>query len=210
MNEFLRRYVNSEEKGDFIEIENGRYVNRLFQLSFEIPKSWHVLKLEKFDKMARKQKLKESLDFLKDSLYNVFGHPCLVLTKYNPDSNELDGVVSPTINFSIINKDSEPNTTLKEYALQLDLQEDESILNKFKVTNIGKEFELKGHKRIIVDTEYLFEHTELDRPVMVEMKVLNIDYNDFYLDFSMTQCKNQNQTADTEFEEFMKSIILNE
>ena len=43
---------------------------------------------------------------------------------------------------------------------------------------------------------------------MVEMKVLNIDYEDYFLDFSMTQCKNQGQIADNEFTGFMNSIKL--
>jgi len=209
MNKFLSNLINSPSEENFIEIVDNIYQNKLFNISFEIPQGWHVVQLEKFNEIARKQKFKDSAEFLKEYLYDSIGFPCCIITKYDPDSDLYDGIVSPTINFSISPRENEePNISLKEYALLLDIDEDESILNNFRVLEVGDVFQHAGYNHVYVETEYLFEHPELESPVMVEMTVLNVEYGDFFLDFSMTQCKSQGEIADVEFKLFFDSIML--
>lgn len=209
MNKFLNNLINSSYDENIVEVIDNIYHNKLFDISFEIPQSWHIVQLEKFNELAKKQKFKDSVEFLKEYLYSSIGFPCCVITKYDPDSDLYDGIVSPTINFSISPKENEkPNISLRDYALLLDINEGESILNNFKILEKGDVFQHGGYSHIYMETEYLFEHPELDPPVMVEMTVLNIEYEDFFLDFSMTQCKSQGEIADNEFKLFFNSIIL--
>jgi len=73
-------FKSSNEKR-IVEIKNNVYQNNLFNISFQIPKSWHVVQVEDFNKLATKQKFKESAEFLKDYVFETIGSPCLVTTK---------------------------------------------------------------------------------------------------------------------------------
>ena len=101
---------------------------------------------------------------------------------------------------------------MQDYANSINLNPEVNpyhMLKRFKVLKYGSVNEKNGYKFIMHETEYLLEHKELKEPVMVELNILNIDYGDFFLDFSMSQCKAQNETADDEFRQVLDSIKLN-
>jgi len=108
----------------------------------------------------------------------------------------LDDIISPIIHFTINPKENEdPNITIKKYADLIDLSEDECILNNYKVVKKGDVFVHNDYNNIIYETEYLFDHPEIKKPEMVEMFFLYIEYVNFFLGFSMTQCRNRGEIA---------------
>jgi len=207
---YFQSLLNKQIDKDIVEVIDNSYINHLFNVSFEIPQNWNFIHLEKFNELASKQTFKYSYEDLKEFMFSSEGSTFCVATKYDPDSDEHDGIISPTINFGIISKDLDnKDISLIDYALQVDINEQYSILKDFKILNKGEVFSQNGFDHISIDTEYLFEHPELDKGIMVELTILNIDFGDFFLDFSMTQCKYQGEIANEEFNTFIKSIGLN-
>ena len=102
------------------------------------------------------------------------------------------------------------NITLQEYAEKLAYQCDAEypMLKNFKILNRGEIFTQSYHNFILYNTEYLFEHPDLVNGIMVELNVLNIELEDFFLDFSMTHCKAQNEIETEVFNNFVKSIHI--
>ena len=210
-NEYLIKLLNRGHSDALkpIIFENGFYINRLFGISFLIPEGQHIVGFNKFEETLRNQKLQGLYELRKDLLLD---EPALLITKYNIESDEMDGIVTPTINFQIIPKDLNLTISLQDYANSINLNPEVNpyhMLKRFKVLKYGSVNEKNGYKFIMHETEYLFEHKELKEPVMVELNILNIDYGDFFLDFSMSQCKAQNETADDEFSQVLDSIKLN-
>jgi hypothetical protein len=192
-------------------VENGSYINRLLGISFKIPEGWNIVQIDRFDEIKRMQKLQGIYEDFKDEIYNHVGNPLLLCTKYHPDSKDHDGIVTPTINFSVITRTEEnKNVSLLEYAEQLSTKSEfgyEPIKN-FRITNRGSICEYQKHNFIKYETEYLFEHEELPGGIKVEMDVINVELEDFFLDFSMTHAKEQGEVATKEFDEVINSIKI--
>jgi len=205
--EWVESFINGNK--DFVYIENDRYHNKLFGISFEIPRDWYILTYNDFDNAFNQQALVGEFEHFKNELYQCISQPSLLISKYSPASEEHNGIISPVVNFSIIAKEPEfRGLTLTEYA---DLLESENplgynMLKNFRITNKGRLFKKDGFEVILYETEYLFEHIETDTAVMVEMYVWNIDFGDFFLDFSMTECKGRGQFAKQDFQNIIESI----
>lgn len=164
-----------------------------------------------FHNIVRQQILVGEFEHFKDELYNCIGQPSLFISKFDPSSDKYYGLVSPVLNFSIIPKYPEyEGLSLTEYADLIDKDNyfGYSMLKKFRVINKGDLFKSNGVNHVLYETEYLFEHEEMDGGIMVEMSILNIDYGDFFLDFSMTGCKTQGNTVSVELENILESITL--
>ena len=103
-NEYLIKLLNRGHSDALkpIIFENGFYINRLFGISFLIPEGWHIVGFNKFEETLRNQKLQGLYELRKDLLLD---EPALLITKYNIESDEMDGIVTPTINIQINPKD---------------------------------------------------------------------------------------------------------
>ncbi len=212
LNKYIENLLSEKSRGtdSFIRFENNRYINDLFGISFQLPNSWFIINTNQIKEAASNQKLVGEYEYYKEKL-NFFDLPALIVTKYNPDSEKYNGLISPTLNFNIISKNPNfKNLSLLEYA---DLIESKDgfgyhMLKEFNVLTKGKVYNNNGYDFIKYDTEYLFEHEELTFGIKVELSVLNIDYGDFFLDFSMTDSKYQNQIETENFAMIEKSIEL--
>lgn len=133
---------------------------------------------------------------LKDIIRAFSDRPSFFATKFDPNNDQLYGLISPTINFDIIQKnlDNDTHSSLRAYADSIERVEGfgYSMLKEFKVKTKSDVWDISGFQSIKYETEYLFEHPELNSGIMVELSILNIDYGDFFLDFSMSDCKAQN------------------
>lgn len=212
-NKYLEKLFNNtfSPNDEIVTIKDGVYENRLFEIKFNIPTNWHLVGVNKYEEINSKQILNGDADkYKKELLDSLYGYTCFI-TKYHPDTDEHDGIVTPTVAFSILCKDDGyKNTSLEEYAELLDPSNNSfHPLKKFKILEKGNIYQKDHYNHILYKTEYLFEHQEIEKGIMVEMDVLNIDYNDIFLDFSMTQCKVQGEVAQKEFDELIKSITLN-
>jgi len=202
---------NNDNNIKFIELSNGSYLNKLFGIQFNFPADWFVLNREQVVNSAENQLFVGEYEHHKEK-FEINELPALLITKYNPSLDKYYGLISPTINFSIIPKHPDYlGLSLVEYA---DLIENARHfgyhpLKNFRVLNKGELEKIDNFNSIIYKTEYLFEHEELDFGIMVQMQVLNIDYEDFFLDFSMTDCLTQNQKESRNFENLIQSIKLN-
>src|SRR5258708_6994431 len=196
---------------ELVQIKDSAYCNELFGISFLIPKDWYVVSVNRFGRLFNDQILVGEYEHYKDEIFKFLDQPSLVVSKYDPNSEKYHGLVSPVIIFSIVPKEPDyKDFTLKQYASLIEQQGElgYNMLKKFQVTNRGEVFKHRGFDSIMYETEYLFEHTEIDEGIMVEMFVFNIDYVDFFLDFSMTECRTQNQIAKGEFNDALNTIRL--
>lgn len=210
-NNYIEKLLSKQIGGSdsFIQLNNDQYINDLFGISFHLPKGWHIINPSQVKEAASNQKLIGEYEYYKEAL-NLFTLPSLMVTKYNPDAHEYYGLVTPTLNFSIISKNPDyKNFSLVRYA---DMIEGDGfgyhMLKEFNVLHKGDIYKNNGYDCIKYNTEYLFEHEELDFGIKVELSVLNIDYGDFFLDFSMTDCKFQNQDESASFKMIENSIEL--
>ena len=210
--DYLNQLINRQDDIPVVEIENNHYKNNLFNIEFDIPSKWHVLTMAKFREEGLKQIVNESFESIKSDILDFLGAPTLVLTKYDVNSEEHDGIVTPTISLNIIPKENHlEDVTLQEYAEYLsegDGEGEERMVKEFSITKKGNIYYKDGYEFIQYDTRYLFQTSKLTDGIMVEMAVLYADYNDFFLDFSMTGCKEQGNSEKHTFDRFINSIKL--
>ncbi len=212
LNSYIEKLLSDKarDSDSFIRFEKGRYINDLFGISFQLPKNWFIINANQIKEAANNQKLIGEYEYHKEEL-DFFQLPSILVTKYNPDSDKYYGLVTPTLNFNIISKNPDfQNLSLREYADLIECKDGFGyhMLKDFNVSKKGNVYTDKGYDFIKYDTEYLFEHEELDIGIPVELSVLNIDYGDFFLDFSMTDSKYQNQIETESFTIIEKSIEL--
>lgn len=205
-------FANKDLVDESVTIKNGIYENKIFDISFKIPDGWNIVCFDTYHEKMREFKFQGILEIAKEKLLTLFDTPFCVVTKYDLESKEYDGIVSPTINFNIIPQDNNSGKmTLDDHADSLTINPEVSpyhFIKGFKVKNKYPINPINGHKGIKIETEYLFENEELKEPVIVEMDVNFIEYGDFLLDFSMSHCHAQNQIATKEFKEVLESIKL--
>ncbi len=210
--DYLNQLINRQEDVPVVEINNNNYRNNLFKIEFEIPPKWHILSMAKYREEGLKQIVNESFESIKSDILDFLGPPSLVLTKYDVDSEEHDGIVTPTISLNIIPKENHlEDVTLQEYAEYLsegDGDGEERMVKEFSITNKGNIYYKDGYEFIQYDTRYLFEYSKLTDGIMVELAFLYTDYNDFFLEFGMTGCKAQGNSEKHTFDRFINSIKL--
>lgn len=186
------------------------YINKKMGILFNKPQNWGFINIKDFGKLKDEQILGNGWNDSKDEVWEEIGDPICIATKYHLDLEVHKGVFSPTITLNVTHKSELSDIDFDSYEELLSLSQEgaASILNNFKITEKYKPYILSGCKFHEYDAEYLFEHVELENPILVELKVIKAEHNNFYYDFNCHQSKEQNQVAFKEFEEFKKSIRL--
>ena len=184
------------------------YVNRKLGILFEKPDLWNFVGVKDFGKLKHEQILGNDWEEDKDEVWEEIGDPICIVTKYPIDNPKYKGVFSPTMVLHITHK-SELDTE-RSFQEHMDISEHNltEILTDFKVVKRYKPYLLSGCKFYENDSEYLFEHVELKKPVQTELKLLVAEHNDFYYYFNFHQSKEQNQIVHREIDAMKNSIKL--
>ncbi|MFC5271549.1 hypothetical protein [Adhaeribacter terreus] len=186
------------------------YINKKLGILFHKPKSWGFIKVADFGKLKDSQILNEGWEEIKELVHEEIGEPICIATKYYHDSPDNKGIFSPTITLNITPKEELEDLGYESFEELLKLSKEgvSQILKDFKVLKEYEPYYLSGSKFYEYDAQYLFEHIDIDKPLLVELKVLKAEHNGFYYDFNCHQSSEQNQVAIREFDEFKKSIKL--
>lgn len=193
-----------------IAINDNVYINKKLGILFEKPADWGFVAVKDFGKLKSEQIIGEGLEETAEEILEELGDPICITTKYFQDKPEHKGVFSPTITLNVTPKHEleylgyetfEDLVRASEYGVS-------SLLKDFKIVKRYDPVTISGCKFYEYDTEYLFEHVEIDKPLKTELKVLKAEHRGFYYDFNCHQSKAQGQRADREFELFKSSIKL--
>ena len=186
------------------------YINKKLGIMFTIPKNWGFVKIKDFGKLKEDQILDGHYESIKHEVYENLGDPICIVTKYYKDIPENNGLFSPTIILKI-NPKSEFNSyghknfeELANWSIHLS----ESVLKENKIIKEYEPYISNNCQFFEHDSEYLFEHAELENPIKVEQKSIKFEHQNFYYQFSCHQSIETNQIASQEFQEFKKSIKL--
>jgi len=193
-----------------VVVNDNIYVNKKLGILFHKPQDWGFIDVKDFGELKRKQILGEGLDEMDDEIWDELDDPICMATKYYQDKPEHKGVFSPTITLNITPKQELEYLGYQtfEELIEMSKHSVSVMLKDFKIIKRYEPYYLSNCKFYEFDTEYMFEHIELDGPLKVELKVLKAEHNGFYYDFNCHQSKTQKQYADYEFEEFKKTIKL--
>lgn len=193
-----------------IAINDNAYVNKKLGILFYKPQHWGFVSIKDFGKLKSEQVIGHGLDMSTDEIWNNLGDPICVATKYYQDRPELRGVFSPTITLNVTPKAELENLGYDtfEEIIGMSPYGISKILKDFNITKEYDPYLISGCKFYEFDAAYYFEHTDINEPLKVELKVLKAEHNGFYYDFNCHQSKAQNQIADLEFEKFKQSIQL--
>ena len=193
-----------------VAINDNIYVNKKLGILFEKPSNWGFIAIKDFGKIKSEQVIGHGLEESTEEIWKELGDPICIATKYYQDKPEYKGVFSPTITLNITPKQELEYIGFETFEILM-------AMSEFGVSHILKDFKVvKRYEPIIIsnckfyeyDAEYLFEHTEIEEPLKVELKVLKAEHNGFYYDFNCHQSATQNQIAVKEFEDFKRSIKL--
>ena len=193
-----------------VALNGNAYINKKIGLIFYKPNDWDFVAVKDFGKLKKAQIIGEDIDLNADEIWNDLGDPICVITKYCQDLPSNKGIFSPTITVQITAKEEiqdEEEVSFKEL-IGMSLLGVSTILKDFKVLKEHEPYSLSGVTFYEFDSEYLFEHIDISKPLKVELKTLKAEHNGFYYDFNCHQSNAQNQLAGKEFEEFKKSIKL--
>ena len=193
-----------------IAINDNAYVNKKLGVLFYKPQDWGFISVKDFGKLKNEQIIGEGSDLTTEEIWNELGDPICIATKYCQDNPEYKRVFSPTITLNITPKEELEDFGIETFEEVIELSEYgiAEVLKDFKVTKRYNPYFISNCKFYERDSEYLFEHIELDAPLKVELKTLSTEHNGFYYDFNCHQSKIQNQYADKEFEDFKRTIKL--
>lgn len=193
-----------------VAVNNNAYVNKKLGILFQKPQNWEFVAIRDFGKIRSEQVIGAGLEDTADTIWDTLGEPICIATKYYQDRPEHKGVFSPTITLNITPKEELEDLGYDtfEKLMAMSAYGTSTILKDFQVIKKYKPYSISNCKFYEYDAEYLFEHTEINQPLKVELKVLKTEHNGFYYDFNCHQSKTQKQFADKEFEEFKKTIRL--
>lgn len=214
-NEFLRLMTLAlsgivVDPSKAVVTNNNFYINKKLGVLFQKPSSWGFIHVKDFGKLKDQQILGNGWNELKEDVWRDLGDPICLATKYFDDKPEYKGIFSPTITLQVTplteladfgHESFEELIAMSEYGIS-------QILKDFKVLKRHDPYFISGSKFYEFDSQYLFEHMEMNEPVLVELKTLKTEHNGFYYDFNCHQSISQNQIAHNEFEEFKQSIKL--
>ncbi|TYA53221.1 hypothetical protein [Formosa maritima] len=189
---------------------NEYYINKKLGIMFTIPKSWGFVKIKDFGKIKDEQILDSFYESIKNEVYEDLGNPICIVTKYYEDLPEHDGLFSPSIILKMTPKsefDSYGHKNFEEL-IKMSRKNDNSVLKDYKIVNIYDPYTLNNCQFFEDDSEYLFEHKELEKSIKVEQKSIKFEHQNLYYQFSCHQSLEMNEKADIEFEAFKKSIKL--
>ncbi|RYY70844.1 MAG: hypothetical protein EOO13_05170 [Chitinophagaceae bacterium] len=186
------------------------YVNKKLGILFYKPDPWGFMYVKDFGKLRDGQILAEGWDTAKDLIWKELGDPIVIATKYYEDLPEYNGIFSPTITLNVTPKSELEDMNIRDYDEFLGMSEygTSRLLKNFTVVKRYEPYTISGCRFYEFDAEYLFEHIDLKKPLMAELKSIKAEHNGFYYDFNCHQSAEQNQIATIEFEEFKQSIKL--
>lgn len=186
------------------------YVNKRFGIIFHKPEEWSYIHVSDFGRLMDGQILPEWIEEDKNEIWQELGSPICISTKYPIDDPRYKGVFSPTITLQVTPKSEMEALGFHSFEEILDQSAEGTtyLLKDFRVLKRYEPQTINGSVLHEFDTEYTFEHEELEVPLKVELKALKAEHNGCYYDFNCHQSRMQNQIAEREFEEFKKSIQL--
>ena len=188
---------------------NDTYLNKKLGIAFNKPPGWYFLNMKDFGDLEDKQVFQLDVENINEVEWDD-NDPICVITKYDNESKSNDGRFSPAIvvdatpksiyeelgveNFEEFVKSSEYNTS--------------KILKKYKVIKRYAPYEIYGVKTYEVDIRYIFEHQDLKRGFTAEYKSIKFEHNHLYYEINMHFSSFQNEYAEPEYRNFIKSIKL--
>ncbi|MGZ8538302.1 MAG: hypothetical protein ACXWV9_08575 [Flavisolibacter sp.] len=186
------------------------YINKKLGILFHKPTTWEFVSIKDFGMLKKGQILGNGMDDFKDQIWEDFGDPICIITKYYPETPKNKGIFSPTITLHITPVEEFKDIEYENFKELMQMSEYSTtrFLTQFKVVKRHLPYNLSASKFYEYDAEYLFEHVDLKEPLKVELKVLKTEHNGFYYDFNCHQSSAANQTANKEFEQFKASIKL--
>ncbi|MCX8531470.1 hypothetical protein [Chryseobacterium luquanense] len=189
---------------------NNIYVNKKLGIYFVKPENWGFIAVKDFGTLKNKQLIGSGLEEDSDEIWKELGDPICMITKFYENAPEYYGIFSPTITLNVT-----PKSELEylgcvtfEEIIEMSAIGTSSLLKDFKIIREYIPYTINNIKFHEFDAEYLFEHIEIDKPLLVELKILKTEHNGYYYDFNFHQSKTQNQTAEVEFQKFISSIQL--
>lgn len=193
-----------------VGINKNAYVNRKLGILFQKPEGWQYVYVHDFGELKKRQKLSNRTKLSDDEIWEEMGDHICVITKYAPDKPEFHGIFSPTITVSAT---PEPEMFDRgiygiQHLNELSADGTAKILKKFKRLKTYPVYTVSEVEFHEFDAEYLFEHVELERPLLVQLKTIRALSNGIYYDFNFHQSNQAQQTAEKEFADFKVSIRL--
>ena len=193
-----------------VVVNDNAYVNKKLGILFYKPQDWGFIAVKDFGKLKSEQVIGQRIDMTTDEIWNDLGDPICIATKYYQDKPEQRGIFSPTITLNVTPKSEledlgygtfEELIGMSHYGIS-------KILKDFRVTKEYEPYLISGSNFYEFDAEYMFEHVDIDQPLIVELKVLKVEHHGYYYDFNCHQSKAQNQTAELEFTRFIETVKL--
>lgn len=193
-----------------VAINENAYVNKKLGLIFYKPQDWGFIEVKDFGKLKSEQIIGTGIDETTDEIWKKLKDPVCIATKYYQDRPEYKGIFSPTITLNITPKSELENLGFETFEELISMSHYgiSKILKDFKVVKTYDPYKISGCNIYEFDTEYMFEHIEIENPLIVELKVLKVEHNEYYYDFNCHQSKSQTQYADKEFSIFKNNIKL--
>ncbi len=183
------------------------YINKSLGILFYKPDNWGFVNVKDFGKIKDEQILGNGLEEIKEKIWDELGDPICIATKYPYDLPEYKGIFSPTITLNITPKEEFGSSSF-EQVIKMSQLGVTMLLKDFKVLKRHEPYAISGSRFYEFDSEYIFEHVDLNHHLKVELKTLKTEHNGIYYDFNCHQSFAQNQNAVKEFEEFKKTIKL--
>jgi len=193
-----------------VAVNENVYVNKKLGILFYKPQDWGFVEVKDFGKIKGEQIIGEGLDLTAEEIWEELGDPVCIATKYYQDKPENKGLFSPTITLNITPKEelADLGHETFEELIEMSAHGVSLVLKDYRVTKSAVPVIINNTFFYQCEAEYMFEHIELDEPLLVELMVLKAEHNGFYYDFNCHQSKSQKQSADKEFEEFKSTIRL--
>ncbi len=186
------------------------YLNRKLGILFKKPSEWGFLGVRDFGALKDKQILGNGLNDCKEEVWEDLGDPICMATKFPQQTNENRRLFSPTVSLHIT-----PMEELAEFGAkdmddlrQMSERGTAVLLERFRVLRRFSPYELSGCIFHEYHSEYLFQHVELEVPLMAELRSLKTEHHGFYYEFNWHECAAQHQSAGREYEAFKHSIRL--
>ena len=160
-----------------VVVNDNAYVNKKLGILFYKPQDWGFISVKDFGKLKSEQIIGEGIDLTTDEIWNELGDPICIATKYYQDRPEYKGLFSPTITLNITPKEDLEDLDYEtfEELMEISAYGTSKILNNFREVNKYEPYFISNCKFYEYDTEYLFEHVELNEPIKVELKVLRAE-----------------------------------
>lgn len=193
-----------------VAVNQNAYVNKKLGILFNKPQDWGFVSVKDFGRLKSEQIIGEGLGLTNERIWDDLGEPICVVTKYFEDLPEQKGVFSPTITLNVTPKSELDDIGFESFEELIEMSNygTSKLLKDFRIKKVYDRYKINDCNIYEFDSEYLFEHIDIDQPLKVELKVLQAEHQDCYYVFNCHQSKAQNQNASKEFRAFINSIKM--